>query len=76
MCRGQIGIQEILDARAQLTGDMEQRARDQEAEDATIWVRLGVDSQEVDNEVTGSSEITLSLRRSQQLRDCKYLCTL
>jgi hypothetical protein len=55
---------------------MEQRARDQEAEDATIWVRLGVDSQEVDNEVTGSSEITLSLRRSQQLRDCKYLCTL
>jgi hypothetical protein len=46
----------------------EQRARDQEAEDATIWVLLGVGSEEVDNEVTGSSEITLPLRRNQRLR--------
>ena len=57
-------MQEILEARAQLTGDMEQRPRDQEAEDVKISVLPGVDSEELDNEVTGSSEITLPLRRS------------
>ena len=50
---------------------MEQRARDQKAEDATIWVLPEVDSEEVDNEVTGSSEIILPLRRSQRLQDYK-----
>jgi hypothetical protein len=67
MSRGQIRMQEIVKARAQLTGDMEQRALDQEAEDAIIWVLLGVDSQEVDNEIIGSSEIILPLRHSQRL---------
>ena len=56
---------------AELTRDVEtaeQRERDQEAEDAAIWVPLGVGSEEVDSEVTESSEVTLPLRGSQRLR--------
>jgi hypothetical protein len=64
-------MQEIIEARAQLTGNVEQRARDQEADESTIWVLPGVDSEETDDEVTGSSEITLPFRRSQRRRGCK-----
>jgi hypothetical protein len=45
MSRSQIGMPEILEARPRRTSGVEtaeQRARDQEAEDATIWVLLGV----------------------------------
>jgi hypothetical protein len=74
MSRGQIGMQEILEAREQLTADVEraeQRAQDKEAEDATIWVLLGVGSEEVDNEVTWSGGITLPLRRTCDCEGCE-----
>ena len=71
MSPSQVGMREILEAIAQLTGNMEQRARDQEAEDAAIWTLPGVDSEEVDNEVIDGRDITLPLIHSQRQRCCK-----
>ena len=71
MSPSQVGMREILEAIAQLTGNMEQRARDQEAEDAAIWTLPGVDIEEVDNEVIDGRDITLPLIRSQRQRCCK-----